>query len=165
MKTHSAIVFLAMVSFIPLRAQANQTGAPQPNSAGQCPPPAVVAAFLGFPDTEAVQFGELLNQFQTSLRGLQEQIAARQTQLDALLSQQNPDPAMVGGLVVQINAVQKQIAQVIRGYQTQFSSLLTDEQKQKVQVLTQASQLQPVAGAFVALNLVPAPMPLPCQKQ
>lgn len=164
MNPPARIVFLAMVSF-PLWGQTDQIEAQQPSPAGQCPPSAVVAAFLGFPDTEAVQFGELLNQFQTSVRGLQEQIAARQMQLNALLSQPSPDPAVVGGLVVQINTLQKQAAQVIRGYQTQFASLLTDAQKQRIQVLTQASQLQPVVGALVALNLVPAPIPLPCQKQ
>ena len=165
MKTRSAIVFLAIVSLIPPCARADQIEAPQPNSAGQCSPPAVVEAFLGFADTEAVEFGELLNQFQTTLRGLQEQIAARQTQLEMLLSQPNPDPANIGGLFVQINALQKQVAQATRSLQTQFAILLTDEQKQKVRVVTQASQLQPVVYAFVALNLVPAPMPLPCQKQ
>jgi hypothetical protein len=33
-----------------------------------------------------------------------------------------------------------------------------------VQAVTQASQLQPVVPAFVALKLAPPPTPLPCQQ-
>ena len=165
MKAFPATAFLAVVLVLMPRAGAAQTTVPAPSSADPCPAPAVVVAFLGFTDAQAAQFAGLLGQFETTLHGLQEQIAARQTQLDTLLSQSNPNPAMVGSLVLQIHALQQQVAQAIQGFQSQFAMLLTDEQKQKVQAVAQASQLQPVAGAFVALNLVPAPTPLPCQKQ
>jgi Spy/CpxP family protein refolding chaperone len=165
MKRLVVIIFLAVLSFIAPQAKANQIEAPAPKSADQCLPPAVVASFLGFTEAQAAQFGDLLVQFQTTLHGLQEQIAVRQTQLDILLGQPNPHPAIIGSLFLQIHALQQQVAQVIQSFQSQFSSLLTGEQKQKVQAVTQASQLQPVVGAFVALYLVPAPTPLPCQKQ
>jgi hypothetical protein len=35
----------------------------------------------------------------------------------------------------------------------------------RMQAVTQASQLQPFVGAFVALKLAPPPIPLPCQNQ
>lgn len=129
------------------------------------PPPAVVAAFLGFSPAQIEQFGTLLTQFQTNVHSLQEQIAPRQQQLDALLSQPSPNPAQVGVLVVQIHALQQQVAQVIQAYQIAFAGLLTPDQKQKVEQVTLASQLQPAVGAFVALYLAPPPPSLPCQKQ
>lgn len=134
-------------------------------STDQCPPPpAVVAAFLGLSAAQIEQFGTLLTQFQTNVHSLQEQIAPRQQGLDALLSQPNPNPAQVGVLVVQIHALQQQVAQVTQAYQTAFAGLLTPDQKQKIEQVTLASQLQPAVGAFVALYLVPPPS-LPCQKQ
>jgi Spy/CpxP family protein refolding chaperone len=165
MNTRAATMFLTMVSFVPLQAKANQTEAPQPKLTDPCVPPVVVASFLGFTDTEAAQLGVFLDQFQTTLHGLQAQIAPRQTQLEVLLGAPIPDPASIGNLLLQIHALQQQVSQAMQSFQTQFASLLTDEQKQKVQAVTQASQLLPVVGAFVVLNLVPAPTPLPCQKQ
>ncbi len=165
MKRLCATLLVTVLSFSPVLAKASQIEALAPESAGQCRPPAVVASFLGFTETQAAQFGDLLGLFQTTLHGLQEQIAARQAQLEVLLDQPNPDPAIVGGLFLQIHSLQRQVAQVIQGFQRQFASLLTDEQRQKVQAVTQASQLQPVVGAFVVLYLAPTPTLLPCQKQ
>lgn len=165
MKTLAMTAVLTVLSFIPPQAGAAQIGPAPQQSAEQCLPPAVVASFLGFTEAQATQFVGLLGQIQAALPGLQEQIAARQAQLDILLSQPNPDPAVVGNLFLQIHALQQQLAQAIEGFQGQFAALLTDQQKQKVQAVAQASQLQPVVGAFVALHLVAAPTPLPCQKQ
>lgn len=165
MKRFAATVFLTVLSFIPPQAMAKQIEAPPQKSADLCLPPAVVASFLAFTETQAAQFGDLLGQFQPTLQDLREQIAARQAQLDILLGQPNPDLAVVGSLFLQLHALQQKVAQVIQIFHTQFISLLTDEQKQQVQAVTQGSQLQPVVGAFVALYLVPAPTPLPCQKQ
>ena len=163
MKIYSATLLLAVISLLAPQAGAAQA-APAPNSADPCPAPAVVASFLGFTEAQAAQFGALLGQFEPTLHGLQEQIAARQTQLDTLLSQPNPNPAVVGSFVLQIRALTQQVAQAVQSFQNQFATLLTDEQKQKVQAVTQASQLQPLVGAFVSLNLAQAPTPLPCQK-
>jgi Spy/CpxP family protein refolding chaperone len=160
-----SILFLAVVWSATPPAKANPTEAPPANSADQCLPPAVIASFLGFTEAQAAQFGELLPQLQAALHGLQEQTATLQTQLDILLGQPNPDPAMVGSLFLHIHALQLQVAQTLQAFQHQFASLLTDAQAQKVQAVTQASQLQPVVGAFVALHLVVTPTPLSCEQQ
>jgi hypothetical protein len=139
---------------------------PATNSSDQCPPPsAVVDSFLGFTVGQAAQFGQLLTQFQTTVHGLQTQIAARQAQVENLLNQPNPNPAVIGTLIVQIHALQQQAAKAVQSYQSLFAGLLTRDQIEKIQALTQASQLQPVLGSFVALYLVPGPSPLPCQKE
>lgn len=163
MKTLTATLFLAMLSFLP--AYATPTQAPPSATCDTCVPPAVVTSFLGFTPAQTTQFETLLGQFLPTLQALQTQIAARQAQLEIQLDQPNPNPGNIAGLVLQIHALQQQAAQAIQGYQNQFVALLTDEQKQKVQAVTQASQLQPIVGAFVALKLAPAPTPLPCQNQ
>ena len=158
MKTRTATVFLMMLSFVPLWAQGNPPG-PCP------PPPAVVASFLGFTSGQAAQFGNLVGQFEPTLQGLQGQIAAQQVQLNMLLSQPNPDAASLGSILLQIRTLQQQVAHATQSFQFQFASMLTAGQMQQVAAVTQAAQLQPVVGSFVALNLVAAPTPLPCQPQ
>jgi len=125
----------------------------------------MVASFLGFTPAQTTQFETLLGQFLPTLQALQTQIAARQAQLEIQLDQPNPNPGNIAGLVLQIHALQQQVGQAVQIYQNQFAAMLTDEQKQKVQAVTLAAQLQPVAGAFVALKLAPPPTPLPCQNQ
>lgn len=160
-----SIVFLGVLCSMVPRANANPTGHPSHTSADQCQPPAVVVSFLGFTDAQTTQLGDLLLGLQTTEYGLQQEISTLQSQLDGLLGQPNPNPAVVGSLFLQIHALQLQAAQAIQDFQHQFASLLTDEQQAKVQAVTQASQLQPVVGAFVALHLVAAPTPLRCDNQ
>ena len=165
MKTLTAVLFLAILSIVPIRANATSTQA-LPSAAGDaCVPPAMVASFLGFTPAQTTQFETLLGQFLPTLQALQTQIAARQAQLEIQLDQPNPNPGNIAGLVLQIHALQQQVGQAVQIYQNQFAAMLTDEQKQKVQAVTLAAQLQPVAGAFVALKLAPPPTPLPCQNQ
>jgi LTXXQ motif family protein len=129
------------------------------------PPPAVVASFLGLTPGQVEQMGALLAQVLPTLQGLQEQAAVLQHQLDVLLREPNPDPAQVGRLVVQLHVLQQQAAQVVETFHNAFAGFLTQDQKQKLEGVTLASQLQPVVGAFAALYLVPPPPSTSCQKQ
>ncbi len=165
MKTILAPLLLAALSCVPAHANTTQTAASQSQQTDACPPPAVVASFLQFTEAQTSQFGPLLVQFESTIHALEQQIAARQAQVDILASQPNPNPVPIGLLVLQIHALQQQIAKALDDYHTQFAAILTDEQKQKVAAVTQASQLQPVVGAFVALYIVAPPTPLPCEKQ
>jgi hypothetical protein len=135
------------------------------NENASCPtPPAVVASILGLTPGQVEQFGTLLSQVLPVLQALQQQGAATQKQLDLLLSQQNPDPAQVGKLVVQLHLIELQTTQVINGFHNAFASLLSLDQIQKLQGVAAASQVQSVVEAFVALYLVAPPQPLPaCQ--
>ena len=129
------------------------------------PPPAVVASFLGLTPGQVEQMGALLSQVLPVLQTLGQQSAEVQQHLDVMLSQANPDPAQIGNLVVQLHVLQQQAAQVIQGFHNAFAGLLTQDQKQRLEGVTVASQLQPVVGAFVALYLVPPPPSSQCQKQ
>jgi len=156
---------LALLAALPFSATQNhgRSATASQNTCNSCPPPpAVVAAFLGFTDAQATQFIALESQFQSALCDVEQQGAGWQHELDTLLSQPNPNPAVAGQLVLQIHALQQQVAQIVQNYQAQFAGLLTMEQKQKIQEVTLASQLQPVVGAFASLYLVPAPPPAPC---
>ncbi len=170
-KTGFATLLAATLFFAPQMQGKTATAAAHTSSSADtnasCPtPPAVVATVLGLTPPQVEQFGTLLSQVLPVLQALQQQGTATQQQLDVLLSQQNPDPAQVGKLVVQLHVIEVQTNQVIGNFQSAFVSLLSPEQVQKLQGVTAASQVQPVVGSFVALYLVAPPPALPtCQAQ
>ena len=86
MKRLVSIVLLAMLCSVAPPAKGNPTGDAPPEPADQCQPPAVVASFLDFTDAQAAQFEDLLTQLQTTVYGLQQQIATLQTQLDSIFT-------------------------------------------------------------------------------
>lgn len=130
----------------------------QVNNGGACPSPvAVVTGFLGFSDAQASQFQQLLQGFLTTVQNLEQQKQVQQQLLDQLLSAPNPNPAAIGAVVLQIHALDVQVGNAVNAFHQAFLGLLTPDQLQKVEAVSQASQLQPVVGAFVALYLVPPP--------
>jgi Tfp pilus assembly ATPase PilU len=121
------------------------------------PAPVIVAQFLGFAPTQASQFQQLLQNLQAAVIGLQQQIGPRQQALDSLLNTPQPDPAAVGGLLLEIHALQQQIAQALQTYHQNFQALLTSGQMAKTQAVIQASQLLPAVAAFTQVRLIDPP--------
>ena len=165
-KVSFVTLFAAMLFFAPKMVGRTVPVSTATNISAPCPPPpAVVASFLGLTPGQVEQMGALLTQVLPTLQTLGQQSAEVQQQLDLLLSQANPDPAQIGKLVVLLHVLQQQAAQVVEGFHKAFAGLLTLDQKQKLEGVTVASQLQPVVGAFAALYLVPPPPSNACQKQ
>ena len=121
------------------------------------PAPAVVAGFLGFSDSQGTKFGQLLGALQTTVGALQQQIVPRQQALERVLSADQPDPAAVGRLVLEIRAIQKQVGQALQSYHENFLALLTQEQKEKTQAVVGAAQLLPAVKAFAQVRLLDPP--------
>jgi len=63
------------------------------------------------------------------------------------------NPAQVGILVIQIHALQQQMAQAQQAFLTQFVAILDAEQLQKLQAVQIAAQLQPILPAFQPIFL------------
>lgn len=55
--------------------------------------------------------------------------------------------------MIQIHVLQQQAAQVQQAFVTQFTSILTAEQQQKLQAVQIAVQLQPILPAFQPIFL------------
>jgi len=119
----------------------------------EAPPPIqVVAQFLQLrPDQQQI-FGQLLQARQTALTPLLVAIERRVQQLEALLSS-GGNPGDIGVLVIQIHALQQQVAQVQQSFLAHFASLLDQEQQQRLAAVHIAAQLQPVLPAFEQLYL------------
>jgi Spy/CpxP family protein refolding chaperone len=146
-----AFMALAMAVF-PLTFSGFADEAPQPP-----PAPAIVAQFLGFSDTQAAQFNQLLQSLQATAGAVQQQIGPKQQSLDTLLSTAKPDPATVGQLLLDIHVLQQQLGQALQSYHESFLALLTSDQMQKTQAVVQAAQLLPAVKAFAEVRLIEPP--------
>jgi uncharacterized membrane protein len=124
-------------------------------------PPAVVIQFLGFSPEQATRYQQILEAWQTSMKNIQQMMQAQQQELERLSSAEPPDPAAVGEAFLNVRALGRQMGLVVEAYHKNFAAMLNDEQRQRVQAVTQAAQLMPVVQAFVALQLVAPPPPSP----
>lgn len=123
----------------------------------QPPAPALVVQFLGFSESQSAQFQKLVENLQSSVGPLQQQAAAGQQSLEQLVNSDHPDPAAIGARVLAVRAIQKQILSALDSYHNLFTGLLTGDQVQKVQFVTQAGQLLPAVRAFAQLQLIAPP--------
>ena len=128
-----------------------QTTNVQP-SAQETSPLQVVAEFLQLRPGQLSELEQLLQARQTTLVPLFQTAQALTQQLAVLLNS-GGNPAQVGILVIQIHALQQQIAQAEQTFLTQFVAILDAEQLQKLQAVQIAAQLQPILPAFQPIFL------------
>jgi hypothetical protein len=112
----------------------------------------VVAQFLQLRPDQEQQFGQLLQARQAAVVPLLQGIQQRVQQLQALLDS-GGNPADVGMIVIQIHALQRQVAQQQQDFLSKFVSLLGPEQQQRLEAVRIAAQLQPILPAFQQLYL------------
>jgi len=128
-----------------------QTANVQP-SVQETSPLQVVAEFLQLSSGQVSELEQLLQARQTTLVPLFQTAQALTQQLAVLLNS-GGNPAQVGVLVIQIHALQQQIAQAQQVFLTQFMAILGAEQLQKLQAVQIAAQLQPILPAFQPIFL------------
>jgi hypothetical protein len=128
-----------------------QTTKIQP-SAEETSPLQVVADFLQLRPGQVSELEQLLQARQSTLAPLFQKAQALIYQLGNLLNS-GGNPVQVGGLVIQIHALQQQMAQAQQGFLTQFVAILDPEQLQKLQAVQIAAQLQPILPAFQPIFL------------
>jgi hypothetical protein len=110
-------------------------------------PLAVIAEFLQLRPGQISELEQLLQARQDGLVPRAQQLEALGQQLEALLNS-GGNPAQVGVTVIQIHALQLQIAQIQQAFLTQFVELLDADQLQRLQAVQIAVQLQPILPAF-----------------
>jgi hypothetical protein len=128
-----------------------QTTKVQP-SAQETSPLQVVAEFLQLRPGQISELEQLLQGRQSTLVPLFQAAQARIQQLGVLLNS-GGNLAQVGILVIQIHALQQQLAQAQQAFLTQFVAILDAEQLQKLQAVQIAAQLQPILPAFQPIFL------------
>jgi hypothetical protein len=121
-------------------------------SAEETSPFEVVAEFLQLRPGQTSELGQLLQARQAAIVPLLQTAQALGQQLGILLNT-GGNPVQVGVLVIQIHALQQQIAQAQQSFLSHFVAILDVEQAQKLQAVQIAAQLQPVLPAFQPIFL------------
>jgi hypothetical protein len=128
-----------------------QTTKIQP-SAQETSPLQVVAEFLQLRPSQVSELEQLLQARQAALVPLFQTAQSLIQQLANLLNS-GGNPAQVGVLVIQIHALQQQMAQAQQAFLTQFTAILDADQLQRLQAVQIAAHLQPILPAFQPIFL------------
>src|SRR5216683_2513970 len=112
----------------------------------------LVAEFLQLRTGQVSELEQLLQARQATLAPLFQTAQSLIQQLGILLTS-GGNPAQVGVLVIQIHALQQQMAQAQQAFLTQFVAILDPDQLQKLQAVQIAAQLQPILPAFQPIFL------------
>ncbi|HEY0703578.1 MAG TPA: hypothetical protein VGD60_12500 [Candidatus Acidoferrales bacterium] len=112
----------------------------------------VVTDFLQLQPAQVSELEQLLQARQAALVPLLTKAQALTQQLGNLLNS-GGNPAQAGALLIQIHALQQQMGQTQQAFVTQFALLLDQDQKNKVEAVQIAVQLQPVLPAFQPILL------------
>ncbi len=113
----------------------------------------VVAEFLQLSPGQVTELEQLLQVRQAKLVPLFQTAETLIQQLGNLLNS-GANPAQVGAVVIQIHALQQQMAQAQQAFLTQFTAILDAQQLQKLQAVQVAVQLQPLLSAFQPIFLL-----------
>jgi uncharacterized membrane protein len=119
--------------------------------------PAPIVFVTNFLQLSGDQTGALIHMIQSrdaALQPIAMKLHADQEALGKLLESPAADPATVGRLLIEIRAGEKQANAVAHDAAVSFEEVLTPEQRQRLQFLRQAAQIEPAIPAFKAVGLL-----------
>jgi Spy/CpxP family protein refolding chaperone len=118
---------------------------------------AQLKTFLSLTDAQVTQLQEAQKQLHSTNRSTFEQLAAKEKSLRETLSGGTTDAAAVGRMVLEIEALRKQLKTSRENAVTNAVALLTAPQRTNLAELEAASKLAPAIGQAHALNLLSGP--------
>ena len=121
-------------------------------SAEETSPLQVVAEFLQLRTGQVSELEQLLQARQATLVPLFQTAQSLIQQLGFLLNS-GGNPVQVGVLVIQIHALQQQMAQAQQAFLARFVAILDPDQLQRLQTVQLAAHLQPILPAFQSIFL------------
>lgn len=130
-----------------------------PTPGGFAPPVTELKTYMNLTDTQITSITNSNQALMTASRTVMEQIRTKRTALQALLTAGSTDAAALGKLLLEIQALEKQITDNHTKAQTAAVSFLSADQKTKLKGLEDASKLREEIGEASRLNLLAAPAP------
>ena len=97
-----------------------------------------MAAALGLTDQQKAVWDTAFSTMRATAQPLHAQAKAIKVEIDALFAQGNPDPALLGQKMIAMHAVREQLQQARAAMESTTTSVLTDEQKLKLDALKAA---------------------------
>jgi Spy/CpxP family protein refolding chaperone len=101
-------------------------------------PPPRIAAALGLTDQQKAVWASAFSTMRATAQPLHAQAKAIRAEIDALFAQGSPDPALLGQKMIAMHAVREQLHQARAAMESATTSVLTDEQKLKLDALKAA---------------------------
>ncbi len=102
------------------------------------PPHDRIAAALGLNDEQKAAWAAARHTFWTTTQPLREQARSLRGEIDALVAQGSPDPAVVGQKTIALYGVRQQIQAAHTAMDSAIASMLSPEQKLKLEALKAA---------------------------
>ncbi len=119
----------------------------------KAPPARVLKVALNLDDGQVVALRSLIENRATEVGAIRDQVTELQAQLDDLLNSDAPDPAQVGGLLLDIRGLKQDIRQVLENYQQSFRELLTPPQLERLARINKIAVAERAAEVLRELRL------------
>lgn len=113
-----------------------------------------IKAHLNLTDSQVQALEQIQQQQADATRPMMQQIGQKHATLNDLMQKGGADPATVGKLVLEIDGLQKSIAQKQTGFADQARNSLTADQKTKLKALEDMRKALPAIEQGMALNLI-----------
>lgn len=117
-------------------------------------PVEIVKEYLNLSEEQVELWIGILENFRVSQREILNQIEPLEQNLRDILGSENPDPQIVGSIVIQIDNLRRQLRENNEIYREDFLLLLNEEQKERYFVLSEAFELAPLFPAFLDTHLI-----------
>jgi Spy/CpxP family protein refolding chaperone len=110
------------------------------------PPIDRIATALGLSEEQRATWEAAAQTFRTTTAPLHDQMRTLHDQIESLLSQANPDPTAVGEKMIAMHALREQMKAARETMDNTVASVLTPEQKSKLETLRAARPHGPLPG-------------------
>ncbi len=117
-------------------------------------PAGVVAHVLELSDAQIASWSAILHARQDAIQPLAQQAQALQQTIAQSLASGTPDPQAIGGALISLSALQKQIGAANAQSAKQFEQILTPDQLQRLNAIRGGAQVCPIVPAFQATGLL-----------
>ena len=117
-------------------------------------PVQVVATILQLQPDQLMALVTMIQQREAALQPLRQQLQAHQQSLAAALQSANPDATVIGQLLIETRAIERQAGAVTAQAAAQFEQVLTPEQIERLHGIRGAAQVCPIVPAFEAVGLL-----------
>jgi len=136
---------------------------PGPGFGPGAPPSDLIKTYLNLTDAQIASLTQIRQQGGESRRTLSQDIRTKQQALHDALDKGTADATALGRLLLDIQTLQKKIADLDKSDQQLALNILTPAQKPLLKALQDAANLQPTIGQAAGLGLLdrPANAPLP----
>jgi uncharacterized membrane protein len=121
----------------------------------ELPAPIVfVTNFLQLSEDQTKALATMIQARDAALQPIAVKLHGDQEALGKLLDSPAADAATIGRLLIEIRTSEKQAGAVARNAAASFEEILTPEQRDRLQFVRQAAQVEPAIPAFKAVGLL-----------